>query len=156
MMSEKHQEVCMQKIHVTAIYTQPLEDIFAAISDHRSFLTGGGLVCHLIKHGNPNKNGVGAIRTIRSKKYTFTEEINAFEDNKSFDYLITDIKPNLALTHHAGWLEFTEENGKTRVDWHSHYSFTTPIIGHFIGWLVKKQLEKVFLQRLNYVAKKLD
>ncbi|TDR22401.1 SRPBCC family protein [Marinicella litoralis] len=139
----------MQKIHVTVYFNQDIADVFSAVSDHRSFLTGGGLTCHLIKKGAVNKNGLGAVRTVRTKTHTFTEEINAFEENESFDYLITAIKPKMAMKHHAGWLEFNEENGKTRVDWHSHFTITTPIIGPLIGWVVKRKIEKVFLNRLN-------
>jgi len=143
----------MHKIHVTAYIEKDIVDVFAAVSDHRTFLSGGGLACHLIKKGMPEKNGLGAIRTVRSKSHTFTEEITSFETNKSFDYLITEIKPKLAFKHHAGWLEFTPEDGNTRVDWHSHFTFTTPVVGHVIGWFVKQQIEKTFLQRLNHLNK---
>ena len=143
----------MHKIHVTTFIDKDITHVFSAVSDHRSFLTGGGLTCHLIKKGSPQKNGKGAIRTVRNNKHTFTEEITDFEENKGFDYLITDIKPELSFKHHAGWLEFAEEGGKTRVDWHSHFTFTTPIIGHFIGWVIKRQVEKVFLKRLLHLNK---
>lgn len=143
----------MHQVHVTAYINKPLPEVFTAVSDHRSFLTGGGLHCHLIKKGTPDKNGLGAIRTVRANKYTFTEEINAFEPNKSFDYQIIDVKPRLSLVHHNGWLEFSEENMQTRVDWHSHFTITTPIIGHLMGWFAKNKLEKVFTQRLHYLNK---
>ncbi len=143
----------MHKIHVTALIEKDLATVFSAVSDHRSFLTGGGLTCHLIKKGSPDKNGMGAIRTVRNQTHTFTEEINAFVENESFDYLITEIKPKLALQHHAGWLEFNKEGNYTRVDWHSHFTFTTPIVGHFIGLIIKKKIQKVFLKRLLHLNK---
>lgn len=142
---EKKGEVNMHKIHVTASYKKSLTEVFSTITDHRKFLSGGGLTCHIIKPGIEHKNGLGAIRTVRSKKYTLTEEITAFVENKSYDYLIKEVKPAMAFTHHNGWLEFTEADNQVRVDWHSHFTFTTPIIGHLIGWLAKKQIEKVFL-----------
>lgn len=143
----------MHKIHVTVYIEKNIADVFATVSDHRKFLSGGGLTCHLIKKGITEKNGIGAIRTVRSKSHTFTEEITSFETNKSYDYLITEIKPKLALKHHAGWLEFNQEDKMTRIDWHSHFTFTTPVLGHFIGWFLKKQIEKIFLQRLNHLNK---
>jgi hypothetical protein len=144
----------MHHVHVTAEIKKPLSETFAAVSNHRKFLTGGGLVCHLIKDGKTTKNGLGAIRTVRSKKYTLTEEINDFVENKSFDYQIIDVKPKLPMIHHNGWLEFTKiDKNLTRVDWQSHFTFTTPIIGPIIGWFSKKQLEKIFLQRLEFLNK---
>ena len=142
----------MQHVHVTAEINKSLSEVFAAVSDHRRFLSGGGLVCHLIKEGKPHKNGLGAIRTVRTKKYTLTEEINEFIENKSFDYQIIDIKPNAPVIHHNGWLEFTAiDKNTTRVDWQSHFTFTTPVFGRLIGWFAKRKLEKVFLQRLNWL-----
>ena len=143
----------MQKVRVTAYYDQSIEKVFAAISDHRKFLTGGGLTCHIIKQGTPHKNGLGAVRSVRSKKYTFFETITSFNENESYDYLITEVKPKIPMEHYNGWLEFKEENGQTKVVWQSHFTITTPVIGRLIGWMAKRQLKKVFLKRLNYLKK---
>jgi len=40
---------------------------------------------------------------------------------------------------------------KLKVDWHSHFAVTVPIIGWFIGVLVKKSMAKVFKTRLEYI-----
>jgi ribosome-associated toxin RatA of RatAB toxin-antitoxin module len=141
----------VQKVHVSVLIKQPLEQVFAKVSNHRKFLSGGGLACHLIKKGAPDKNGLGAVRTVRSAKYTFTEQITAFVENESFDYLITDIKPKLNLVHHNGWLEFAQEGQHTRVDWHTHFTITTPIVGRLIGKLFARQLVKIFTQRLEHL-----
>ena len=144
----------MHKVHVTASFQQSLSQVFNAITDHRSFLSGGGLTCKIIKPGTTHKNGLGAIRSVITKKNTFTEEITAFVENESYDYIITEITPSMSLKHHNGWLEFKEiKPNKTQVDWHSHFTITTPIVGHLIGWIAKKQIEKAFLQRLNYHSK---
>jgi len=142
----------MHKVHVTVIYNESLTAVFDAISDHRSFLSGGGFSCNIIKPGLTSKNGLGAIRSVRTKKYTLIEEITAFVENKSYDYIIKEIRPDVSLVHHNGWLEFTEVgHNKIKVDWHSHFTITTPVIGHFIGWLVKRQVQKIFSKRLNHV-----
>jgi hypothetical protein len=141
----------MHQVHVTAHFDQPLEAVFAHISDHRKFLTGGGLTCRMMKAGNPDKNGLGAVRMVRAPKITFIEEINGFELNKSYDYQITETRPKMPLIHHNGWLEFTEVGDQVKVDWHSHFTITTPIIGHLMGWWFKRRLEKVFKKRLEHV-----
>ncbi|MCX7553573.1 SRPBCC family protein [Marinicella sp. S1101] len=146
----------MQKVHVTVNFNQDLKTVFNAIVDHRSFLSGGGLTCRLTQDGKPHKNGQGAIRKIRTKKYTLTEKITAYEHLKSYDYLITDIAPKVNFTHHNGWIEFTPVDDHIRVDWHSHFTFNTPIIGRMIGYFVQQQTAKIFLQRLNYVRNNLS
>lgn len=143
----------MHKVHVTVLYHKKLPEVFAAITDHHSFLSGGGLKCHLIKPGETQKNGLGAIRAVQTQKYTLIEEITTFKENESYDYVIKEIKPAVAFIHHNGWLEFKQVDNQVQVDWHSHYTFTQPFIGHIIGWFVKLKLKKVFLQRLNYIKK---
>jgi ribosome-associated toxin RatA of RatAB toxin-antitoxin module len=144
----------MHKVHVSTTYNKSLPEIFAAISDHQSFLSGGGLSCRLIKAGSDYENGVGAMRLVKTNKHTLKEEITAFVENESYDYLIKEVTPPVAFIHHNGWLDFTEVGpDQVRVDWHTHYTFTQPIIGHFIGWLVKIKIKKIFLKRLNYLKK---
>jgi hypothetical protein len=57
----------------------------------------------------------------------------------------------MPLIHHNGWLEFTEVGDQVKVDWHSHFTITTPVIGHLLGWWFKRRLEKVFKKRLDHV-----
>ena len=61
----------MQKIHVQTVFDNDIETVFKAISDHASFLSGGGLRCELIKAGDIEANGNGAIRKVISKSLTF-------------------------------------------------------------------------------------
>lgn len=141
----------MHKIHVTETYNEDLKIIFAKISDHAEFLTGGGIQCNLIKEGKTDRNGVGAIRKVVSEKLTFEEEITGYQENIRFSYLITSITPPKPIKHNKGWLDFKQLNGKTQVDWHSHFEVTTPIVGWIIGIIVKKSMAKVFQSRLKYI-----
>lgn len=143
----------MHKVHVTAYYEQDIEKVFDVISDHSRFLTYGGLKCKLIQSGGDTKNGLGAIRIVSTNKYKLTEKITAYVENKSYDYLITDVNPEVNLTHHNGWIELTETEQGVRADWHSHFTYNTPIIGFFIGALLKKQLEKQFSKLLENAKK---
>lgn len=141
----------MQKIFVTEVYDNDIETIFKLISDHSQFLSGGGLKCSLLKEGSPDRNGNGAIREVVSSKLTFEENIFDFQDNKHFAYIITRMTPNKPFKHHRGWLDFTQENGKTRVEWHSHFDITIPIFGGIIGWFIKRGMSKVFQNRLKFI-----
>ena len=59
--------------------------------------------------------------------------------------------PNKPIKHNKGWLDFTQEKGKTRVEWHSHFEVTIPIVGRIIGWFVKREMAKVFQNRLKFI-----
>ena len=145
----------MQKVHVSQVYDLDVETVFNAISDHESFLSGGGLKCVLIKEGKHQRNGDGAIRKVISKKLTFIESIFEYEKNMRYSYLIQSTEPSQPLKHNKGWLDFTYKDGKTRVDWHSHFQITTPLIGGIIAWFVAKQLAKVFQNRLDFTKSSL-
>jgi hypothetical protein len=143
----------MQKVHVSQVYNCDLETVFNSISDHESFLSGGGLKCILLEEGKYHRNGDGAIRKVISKKLTFFESIFEYEANMRYCYLIKSTEPSYPLKHYKGWLDFTFINGKTRVDWHSHFQITIPIIGGLIGWFVGRQLGAVFQTRLDFTKK---
>jgi hypothetical protein len=145
----------MNKVHVSQIYDVDLETVFNAISDHESFLSGGGLKCILLEEGKQHRNGDGAIRKVISKKLTFIESIFEFEKNLRYSYLIQSTEPSYPLRHKKGWLDFTYKNGKTQVDWHSHFEISIPIVGSIIGWFVGKQLANVFQGRLDFIQKTL-
>jgi len=141
----------MQKIHIQAVFDNDIKTVFNAISDHANFLTGGGLRCVLVKTGEKNLNGNGAIRQVISKGLTFEEEIFDFQPNKHFAYVILSTTPKLSLRHDKGWLDFQQIDGKTQVDWHSHFEITIPIIGGLIGWFAKRQMSQVFAKRLSFI-----
>ena len=145
----------MQKIHVQAVFDNDIETVFNAISDHSSFLTGGGLRCVMVKTGKKHPNGNGAIRRVISKKLTFEEEIFDFLPNKHFAYVILSTTPKQPLRHDKGWLDFQQVAGKTQVDWHSHFEITMPVIGGLVGWFAKRQMSQVFQKRLGFIQKNL-
>lgn len=141
----------MNKVHVNQVYNCDLGLVFKAISDHESFLSGGGLKCILLEEGKNNRNGDGAVRKVISKKLTFIESIFEYEENMRYSYIIQSTEPSYPLKHKKGWLDFTFKDGQTRVDWHSHFHITVPIIGGLIGWFVGKQLAQVFQSRLDFI-----
>ena len=141
----------MHKIYVTELYDENIEVVFKKISDHSRFLSGGGLTCKLLKEGSPNKNGNGAIRQVVSPQLTFEEHIFDYQLNKHFAYIITSMTPNKPIKHIKGWLDFSQDKGKVRVEWHSHFKVTIPIVGRLIGWFVKRGMAKVFQNRLKFI-----
>ncbi len=141
----------MFKIHVKQLYNKDCQTIFKAISDHESFLSGAGIQCELIKEGIKDRNGNGAIRRIIADKLIFEERILDYKPNQHFSYVIISLTPKQPIIHHKGWLDFSEVDGKTQVDWHSHFEITTPLVGKLIGWVVKRQMSKAFAKRLAYI-----
>lgn len=145
----------MQKIHVSEVYNDSIEKVFAEISNHERFFSGGGLTCELLKEGEDEINGNGAVRKIISRKLSFEEKIFDYQKNKHFAYVILSTNPKKPLKHDKGWLDFKEVDGQTYVDWYSHFEITTPLIGKIVGWAVKKGISRVFASRLRYLKNRL-
>lgn len=141
----------MQRIHVTKTYKKDIKSVFSAISNHSVFLSGGGIRCEMIQTGNEYPNGDGAIRKIVAAKLTFEEKIFDYNPPFYFAYKIIKTIPKKPMIHEKGWLEFTEYKGETRVDWHSNFTISTPVIGGLIAWFIKIQMSKAFLKRLDYL-----
>ena len=127
----------MHKIYVKEVYSEDIGHVFNKISNHAQFLSGGGLKCQLLKEGSPHKNGNGAIRQVVSSQLTFEEEVFDFIENKHFAYIIISITPNKPIKHHKGWLDFSQINGQTHVEWYSNFEVTIPLVGGVIGWLAE-------------------
>ncbi len=144
----------IHKIHVNALFNAPIDEVFESISDHPQFLSGGGLQCQLLQTGDTETNGKGAVRMISSPKIQFEEKITAFNAPKHYAYLITSTQPHVPIKHIKGWLDFVSVGEQTQVDWHSHFEVSTFLVGPVIGWVMKRQLSKVFHKRLTHQHKK--
>ncbi len=75
----------------------------------------------------------------QAPRLTFEEKILDFQVNKHFAYQIIKTVPKQPLVHEKGWLDFTEIDGKTPVDWYSEFTITTPVVGGLIALFVKRQ-----------------
>ena len=141
----------INKIHVTEVYDSDLATVFKQISHHTEFLSGGGLRCQMKQLGKKEPNGDGAIREVITPKLTFEEKIFDFKVNQSFSYVIIKTTPKKPFKHHKGWIEFKQVGNQVKVDWHSHFEITVPIIGGVLGWFIKNAISKVFIGRMKYL-----
>ncbi|HEX4338304.1 MAG TPA: SRPBCC family protein [Polyangiaceae bacterium] len=141
----------MYEIHVHIETAAPLERVFELMSDHESFISGPGARCTLTRPGKSEKNGLGAVREVDALGLHFLEEVTLFERPRRYDYLVRSISlkgRRLPFAHDAGWLEFSERAGKTRVDWHSRFRVTIPVLGFVIERLSGRKLAAAFLERM--------
>ncbi|WP_261892496.1 SRPBCC family protein [Acaryochloris marina] len=134
--------------------------MFQALSDHEWFLKGPNLNCQLVKYGREQKNGQGAIRKVVVTRSIFTEKITAFSPVEHYEYKIQSLIDargrSIPLRHERGWLDFSAENDGTRVDWHSRYEFSLPIVGNAVEVIVSWRAKKVFASLLQRAKSELE
>lgn len=124
----------METIDVSIIINAPIEKVFDALSDHESYKKITGILsAKLLKPGDTEKNGKGAIRQLDGIGITFIEEIPAFERNKYYEYKVLECYLNLGLVrieipliHELGRITLQEKEDGVEVRWISIIDLNIP------------------------------
>lgn len=118
---------------------KPIAEVFAALSDHANYSRFKGVdESRLIKLGELEPNGLGAVREIVAGGSTLHEEIVKFDPPNTLGYRIIYSKP-LPYAHEFGEITLQEVDGKTHVTWLSRGSIKIPLFG---PWYFDKQIQK--------------
>jgi hypothetical protein len=149
----------MPEVHARQRFAAAPAAVFAALSDHAAFLSGGGVRCRLLREGDAARDGVGAVREVRTGGLVFVEDIVAFEPPLRFAYVIRSLATTggraLPIRHERGWMAVTPEDGGTRVDWHSRFEIALPLLGPLLAPLVALRIRRGFGTLLARAARRL-
>lgn len=122
----------MQTVQVEKTIAAPIEQVFDLLTDHANYKQFPGIsASELAREGQPEANGLGALREISAGPIRFEEEITAFERPNRMDYVIR--KVNIPLEHEGGTMRFESTDAGTHVLWRSTFRLTTPGIGGLLG-----------------------
>lgn len=147
----------MPEVHASQRFDAAPSAVFAAISDHAAFLSGAGLACRLLREGDAARDGVGAVREVRTGGLVFIEDIVAFEPPVQFAYVIRSLATaggrRLPIRHERGWMEVSREGGGTRVDWRSRFVVDLPLLGPLLAPLVAARIRAGFAALLARAAR---
>ncbi len=143
----------MNRVEVKRTINAPAAKVFAEIANHEGYARFGGVEkAELIRKGEGDGNGLGAVRRLKLGAITVDEEILSFEPAKLMEYRITRMRPKL-FKHILGRVELQEVAGKTDVTWSSEYEVTLPIVGSKVEQLLEKPLGSGFAGMLKAVEK---
>lgn len=119
----------MRTIRAERTLDAPIEAVFDVLADHADYDRFGGIRrAELVRAGDGEPNGVGALRRIVIGPFTFEEAITAFEPPARLDYLI--VKINAPYRHEGGSIRLTEiAEGGTNAVWTSSYEIPIPAVG---------------------------
>ena len=138
----------------------PIEAVFANFSDHRHFFRGGSFRAELLKEGEADPNGLGAVRRIESDSGIFVEEITAFNPPHHYQYriqtLTTTIGFEAPLRHALGQLSFYAREGGTDVVWISAWSIPIPLIGGLISAVMRPMVASAFSGLVRQARQELE
>jgi hypothetical protein len=146
----------VHELHVHIEIAAPIEDVFALLSDHETFLnTQEGVTAKIIRPGDVERNGLGCVREVRAgRRARYVEEITAWERPTLFEYTIRET--SLPLRHLGSRLRLEPRGRVTDVEWTSRFELTVPVVGPLLGWYVKRRLAESFGEFLAAAKKRLE
>jgi uncharacterized protein YndB with AHSA1/START domain len=120
----------------------PAEIVFDVLTDHRRYTEITALrKAELEREGEPEPNGLGAIRRLTLAGPPMREEVIAYERPHRFSYTILS---GLPVRDHVGTVELTPSDGGTRVVYAIRTTPTLPV-GGFAVVATMKQAIKILL-----------
>jgi len=147
----------MQEVRVDVHIRAPVDAVFAAASDHETFLrtADGSTTAKVVRPGRPERNGLGCLREVSVRgKVRYLEEITAWEPPGAFEYTI--LKTSLPLRHVGSRLTFTPHGAGTDVAWTSRFSVPFPLLGRLLEWRAKGLYEAAFGAILRQAKERLE
>jgi uncharacterized protein YndB with AHSA1/START domain len=143
----------MSTIRVERQLDGPIEGIFEILSDHENYDRFGGVRhAELLRPGDSERNGRGAMRRIKLGPLVFDEEITAFERPIRMDYVIR--KLNVPFDHDGGSIRLDERDGGTHALWTSTFRIPVALIGGPSEAAIKLALGNGFARLLRVSAKR--
>lgn len=150
----------MKEVCVTHDFNFDFEKVFAGISHHVEFLSTSNIQCRMLRSGEANPNGLGALREVRKGSILFEETINAFDPPYAYEYRILSLRGplnvKLPFHHELGRLELHRVDGKTRLVWTSRFRFAVPLVGHWIERKLETSIGASFAFFLNRLDARLQ
>ncbi len=142
-----------QHIKIKQLFNAPVDTIFSLLTDHEAF---GQVINAKIKRvldsPDENKNGLGSVRRINAfPAPAFEETVITFEPNQLMEYVVSKGSP---IKNHKGRMEFSDEQGKTRLNYTIDFKPKLPFI--FFGSILKKAIEKPISAGLKRLADRDD
>ncbi len=141
-----------RSIRVERRLDAPPEAVFDIVADHARYDRFDGVRrSELVELGDPDPNGLGAVRWVWLGPLRFEEEITAFEPPWRFDYLIRHVR-TLPFRHEGGSIRLEPDGTGTNAVWTSSFEIPIPVIGGVMDRIFKRQLERGFAHMLERSA----
>ncbi|MFB7718671.1 SRPBCC family protein [Nocardia sp. NPDC056100] len=116
----------MYTVELERTITAPIGEVFDWLTD----ITNYSVVSivrrvNLIRPGDVHSAGAGAVREVRTRLLTLTEQIIEYRRPTLLRYRIIRSRPR--LRHEDGYLAFDQTPAGTRVRWHTRFEVASPL-----------------------------
>ena len=122
----------MISVVLKAYIHAPVEKVWEAISDHEGYKRFRGIdLAKVIKGGEKERNGVGAVREVHGMGVKFVEDIVTYEPPRLLEYKV--VRCNRPIEHDIGRVELIPRGEGTEIHWVSRFRMKIPLIGSWLG-----------------------
>ncbi len=112
--------------------------VWERLVDHENMGEWMGVRAELTREGE-ERNGPGALRTIRTMGLNLVEEVTDWEPGKRLDYRL---RSGVPMKYHMGRVELSEVENGIRVQWSVHFQGKFPGIASVLKVVLGKGLKK--------------
>ena len=142
----------MAEIYLAKRLETPIETVFEGLSDHAGYIRFRGFTtAELVRDGELERNGVGALRKLAAGPLRFIEEITVFERPTRMDYVIREV--SIPLEHEGGTILLSAAGGATEIRWRSTFTMPLPVIGAPLADLTAAVLKRGFSRLLDDIER---
>ncbi len=140
----------MQQVEVERRFEAPPAQVWKIYTDHAGWSSWAGLGrARLETEGQPDRNGVGAVRCFTTGGVSVYEEVLTFEPPKRMTYRV--VRGGIPIMKdHFGEVLFEPDGAGTRLIWRCRFDSKIPGLGAPMRWLVTR----LFRQALAGLAKR--
>ena len=128
----------MIEFTLTRTTSAPIEAVFEQLTDHRNYKNISPLrTSELVRPGDTEPNGVGALRRMGVVGPAQTEEVTVFERPTRFGYRL---RSGLPVRDHTGTVELAQTGSGTRITYtvRSTPSLPVPGLGFVLGFVLRQ------------------
>jgi uncharacterized protein YndB with AHSA1/START domain len=138
----------MQRVEVTRRFAAPPQAVWDVYTDHAGWQEWAGVgSSRLSREGEPERNGVGAVRALGPGPLAAYEEVLEFEPPKRMTYRV--LRGGIPMRNHLGEVRFEPDGEGTRVVWTCRFESRLPLM----GGIFQRIVTRVFRQALDGLAK---
>ena len=143
----------MATIRLERSLAAPIDHVFELLSDHADYKSFDRIsASELVREGDTERNGLGALRRIAAGPIHFDEEITEFERPNRMGYLIKSV--NLPLHHDGGLITMESTATGTDVLWVSTFDATVPLVSRPLAAAMAAILKRSFSSMLSQIEER--
>lgn len=134
----------------------PVARAWAFLTDYAGYARIPAIAsARVVKPGNTEPAGVGAVREVTVMGSTFQEEIVGFDPPHVLAYRIIRSRP-LRIEHELGRVELVPRGDGTEVIWTTTFSVPVPLVGGLLAKALRIAMQHQFNEILFWLKDNLE